>query len=97
MRVLIVTGGIGSGKSTVCSMLSNDYGYPVYEADRRVKDLYLEHPSLLADIEEALGECFRNDDGVFQPARLANRSPEGGRSGVSDIDGRFLQVEGSEL
>ena len=73
MRVLIVTGGIGSGKSTVCSMLSNDYGYPVYEADRRVKDLYLEHPSLLAAIEEALGECFRNDDGVFQPARLANR------------------------
>lgn len=73
MRVLIVTGGIGSGKSTVCSMLSKDYGYPVYEADRRVKELYLEHPRLLTDIEKALGDTFRNEDGEFQPSRLASR------------------------
>ena len=52
MKVLIVTGGIGSGKSMVCSMLSKDYGYPVYEADKRVKELYLEHPRLMADIED---------------------------------------------
>ena len=73
MKVLIVTGGIGSGKSTVCSMLSKDYGYPVYEADRRVKELYLEHPRLLTDIEKALGDTFRNEDGEFQPSRLASR------------------------
>jgi dephospho-CoA kinase len=73
MKVLIVTGGIGSGKSTVCSMLAKDYGYPVYEADRRVKDLYLEHPRLLTDIEKALGDTFRNEDGEFQPSRLAAR------------------------
>ena len=40
MKVLVVSGGIGSGKSTVCRMLENDYGIPVYEADRRVKELY---------------------------------------------------------
>ena len=73
MKVLIVTGGIGSGKSMVCSMLSKDYGYPVYEADKRVKELYLEHPRLMADIEEALGETFRNEHGEFQPAKLAAR------------------------
>lgn len=73
MKVLIVTGGIGSGKSTVCCILSKEYGYPVYEADRRVKELYLEHPRLLADIEKALGESFRCEDGKFQPARLAAR------------------------
>ena len=73
MKVLIVTGGIGSGKSTVCSMLAKDYGYPVYEADRRVKELYLEHPRLLTDIEKALGDTFRNEDGEFQPSRLAAR------------------------
>jgi dephospho-CoA kinase len=73
MKVLIVTGGIGSGKSTVCSMLAEDYGYPVYEADRRVKELYLEHPRLLTDIEESLGETFRGEDGQFQPARLSAR------------------------
>ena len=73
MKVIIVTGGIGSGKSTVCSMLSKVYGYPVYEADRRVKELYIEHPKLLKDIEEALGDSFRNEDGEFQPAGLAAR------------------------
>ena len=73
MKVLIVTGGIGSGKSTVCSMLERDYGYPVYEADKRVKELYLEHPDLLTDIEEALGESFRDESGAFLPARLAAR------------------------
>ena len=73
MKVLIVTGGIGSGKSTVCSILGKDYGYPVYEADRRVKELYLEHPSLLTEIELALGESFRNEEGIFQPAGLAAR------------------------
>lgn len=73
MKVIIVTGGIGSGKSTVCSMLSKDYGYPVYEADRRVKELYIEHPKLLKDIEEALGDTFRNEDGEFQPSGLAAR------------------------
>lgn len=73
MKVLIVTGGIGSGKSTVCSMLTKDYGYPVYEADKRVKELYLEHPRLMADIEAALGETFCNEHGEFQPAKLAAR------------------------
>ena len=73
MKVLIVTGGIGSGKSTVCSMLERDYGYPVYEADKRVKELYLEHPTLLADIEVALGESFRDEAGDFQPSKLAAR------------------------
>ena len=73
MMVLIVTGGIGSGKSTVCSILERDYGYPVYEADKRVKTLYLEHPNLLSEIEQALGESFRNEVGEFQPGKLAVR------------------------
>ena len=54
-------------------MLSKDYGYPIYEADRRVKELYLEHPRLLTDIEVALGDTFRNEEGEFQPAKLAER------------------------
>ena len=32
MKVLIVTGGIGSGKSQVCRILKEKYGFPVYEA-----------------------------------------------------------------
>ena len=73
MKVLVVSGGIGSGKSTVCRMLENDYGIPVYEADSRVKELYNELPSMLLKIEQTLGESFRNGDGDFQPALMAAR------------------------
>ena len=47
MKVLIVTGGIGSGKSAVCGILSRR-GIPVYDSDSRVKSLYLVHPELAA-------------------------------------------------
>lgn len=73
MKVVIITGGIGSGKSTVCTMLKNDYGWPVYNADGRVKELYAEDPTLLSDIETALGLELRDDKGVFVPSRLASR------------------------
>ena len=73
MKVLIVSGGIGSGKSTVCRMLENDYGIPVYEADKRVKELYIECPLLLQDIESLLGGSFRNESGDFHPSLLAAR------------------------
>ena len=33
MKVVVVTGGIGSGKSLVCRMLA-EKGIPVYEADK---------------------------------------------------------------
>ena len=39
MRILVVTGGIGSGKSKVCAILEEVYGFPVYNADSRVKGL----------------------------------------------------------
>lgn len=73
MMVVVVTGGIGSGKSVVCRILNEKYGWPVYDADARVKQLYVSHPSLLADIECALGESFRDADGVFEPKALAGR------------------------
>lgn len=71
MKVIVVTGGIGSGKSTACRILNEMYGWPVYSADDRAKALYLEAPTLLSDIETALGRSFRNGDGSFAPALLA--------------------------
>ena len=50
MKVLIVTGGIGSGKSSACRFLEKEYGWPVYSADSKVKDLYVTSPSLLDSI-----------------------------------------------
>lgn len=69
--VLIVTGGIGSGKSQVCKMLVDQYGIPVYEADRRVKALYTENPHMLENIESALGVALRDDAGIFAAQKLA--------------------------
>lgn len=86
MDVLVVTGGIGSGKSSVCRILHERLGLPVYDADSRVKALYREHPSLLADIEDALGCVLRDSEGRFQPERLAGRI----FSSPSDMD----KVEG---
>ena len=40
MMVVVITGGIGSGKSLVCRILNEEFGWPVYNADSRVKQLY---------------------------------------------------------
>ena len=61
MDILIVTGGIGSGKTEVCRILQELYGCGVYNADERVKMLYDVHPSLLNDIEALTGEPMRRD------------------------------------
>lgn len=73
MEILIVTGGIGSGKSEVCRILGDLYGCGVYNADERVKSLYDSHPTLLDDIEALLGESMRDEDGAFVPSRLSAR------------------------
>lgn len=73
MKTLVVTGGIGSGKSEVCRIMSR-MGFDLqYNADIRVKMLYSEHPGLVEEIERRLGCSLRDDDGNFVPARLAGR------------------------
>ena len=69
--MIVLTGGIGSGKSQVCSILSEMYGFHVYEADAKVKELYCTHPTLLADIENCLDVSLRDNDGKFQATLLA--------------------------
>ena len=61
MRTVAVTGGIGSGKSTVCSILSAR-GIPVYDSDSAAKRLYRDDDSLLDAIEEAFGRGVRLPD-----------------------------------
>lgn len=73
MKVCVVTGGIGSGKSTVCSLMNRIYGCPVYDADSRAKGLYVSRPGLLLKIEESLGISLRDEQGQFKPSLLAGR------------------------
>jgi len=54
LKTLIVTGGIASGKSQVCSFLEKR-GVPVYYADTRTKELYAEDTELMALLENTLG------------------------------------------
>ena len=71
MKTIVVTGGIGSGKSVACRILHEEYGWPIYNADAKVKELYSSHPTLLSDIEKLTGECLRDAEGTFLPSRLA--------------------------
>ena len=73
MDILVVTGGIGSGKSEVCRILQNSYGCGLYNADQSVKSLYDRHPNLLSEVESLVGESLRDDEGRFVPSRLASR------------------------
>ena len=70
MRSVLVTGGIGSGKSAVCALLK-ERGIPVYECDASTKGLYARRPSLITQLEKALGTPLRQADGSLDKARLA--------------------------
>ena len=70
MKTVIVTGGIGSGKSAVCALLKKR-GVPVYDCDAKAKELYGRRPSLVSRLEKALGAPLRGADGKFDKARLA--------------------------
>ena len=58
MKTVIVTGGIGSGKSAVCALLKKR-GVPVYDCDAKAKELYGRRPSLVSRLEKALGALLR--------------------------------------
>lgn len=70
MKTVIVTGGIGSGKSAVCALLKKR-GVPVYDCDAKAKELYGRRPSLVSRLEKALGAPLRGTDGKLDKARLA--------------------------
>ena len=58
-----VTGGIGSGKSTVCELL-RDRGVAVYDSDSRAKQLMVESDALREQLIAAFGaECY-NAEGL---------------------------------
>ena len=66
-----ITGGIGSGKSTVAKRLE-EQGFPVYYTDRAAKRLAEEDPSLRAQISALLGEDVYQD-GHYQTRIVASR------------------------
>ena len=66
-----ITGGIGSGKSTVCSLFA-ERGIAVYDSDSRAKQLMSESAELREQLIEAFGEeCYA--DGALNRAYLAKQ------------------------
>lgn len=71
--VLLVTGGIGSGKSVVCRMLE-DMGIPVYDSDSRAKSLYERDRVLMDSVKNLFGDDIIGTDGLLDRKKLASRA-----------------------
>lgn len=65
-----ITGGIGSGKSTVCRLFAAR-GIAVYDSDSEAKRLMNSSEELRARIEAHFGTETYRDDGTLDRARLA--------------------------
>lgn len=63
MVTILVTGGIGSGKTEVSRILS-DSGIPVYDSDSAVHRLYREDKALRSSVAEAFGQEILTPEGV---------------------------------
>lgn len=72
MKTLGVTGGIGSGKTTVCRFLE-EQGASVFYADIEAKRLMQEDPAVRAEIEAAFGPESYAADGALDRAYLADQ------------------------
>lgn len=68
-----ITGGIGSGKSTVCRLFA-EFGVPVYDSDSEARRLMQEEPDLRRRISERFGrEVYNPKTGLLDRRLLADR------------------------
>ena len=68
-----ITGGIGSGKTTVCHIFET-LGIPVYYADDRAKALMIEDVNLIKGIKNLFGEAAYFDDGSLNRKHISEIS-----------------------
>jgi len=83
VRTLGVTGGIGSGKSTVCAYLK-DLGAIIFEADRRARDLMETDPRIKHEVISAFGAISYHPNGSLNRSWLASQ--------VFDNDSKLFQL-----
>jgi dephospho-CoA kinase len=67
-----ITGGIGSGKSTVCKIFEL-LGVPVYYADDRAKELMTSSKKLKRQLSQLLGEDTYDENGELNRIYIANK------------------------
>lgn len=71
--IIGVTGGIGSGKSTVCALFAQK-GYAVYEADARAKAVMHTDPELRAGLVLHFGPEALLSDGSLNRAHIGQQA-----------------------
>lgn len=67
-----ITGGIGSGKTTVCGLFET-LGIPVYYADSQAKNLMTQDPKLRHQIMDLIGPHAYTAEGKLNRAVIANQ------------------------
>lgn len=72
MKVIGLTGGIGSGKTTVARIFMSE-GIPVFDADAEAIALYASDEALLTEVVALFGNDILLDDGTLNRRALAAR------------------------
>ncbi|TAF33108.1 MAG: dephospho-CoA kinase [Cytophagales bacterium] len=71
-KIVGITGGIGSGKSTVCAIFST-LGVPIYDSDARAKHLMAHNTQLISALRTLLGEEAYSAEGQWNRAFFAEQ------------------------
>ncbi len=67
MKRVAITGGIGSGKSTVCRALSAIGGAPIYDSDLRAKEIMNSDPEIRRKLTNLFGAEAYTTEGLNRP------------------------------
>lgn len=71
-KIIGLTGGIGSGKTTVAKFIE-DFGFPVYYSDDRAKDIVNDNHDLKVKIKELLGDESYDENGFYNRKFVAEK------------------------
>ncbi len=71
-KIIGLTGGIGSGKTTVAKYIE-EFGFPVYYSDDRAKDIVNDDDELKIKIKELLGEESYDENGLYDRKFVAGK------------------------
>lgn len=66
-----LTGGIGSGKTTVSEMIKN-FGIPVIDADIISREVLIKYKQINKNIRKEFGDDYFDDDGNLKRRKLGN-------------------------
>lgn len=75
MKIIGLTGGIGSGKSTVARSLQK-HGFPIVDADLIAREIVEPGQPALAELAKEFGADILNTDGSLDRGLLASRAFE---------------------